>query len=122
MDRNVDSLLDELEKSRASLTAMGATYCQVRREKARAQLAYEKAMGKEFLTMLHEANKEGKRPPAEDMRKAIAHNKIGSDVYSKFLLAEADVDATDRLIKVESSNLSGLQTELQQLRVELTHA
>lgn len=121
-DRNPGNVLDEIEKSRASLMSVGYTYTDVRRRHALAQLAYEKAMGKEYLKMLDEAKKSGNRVPAEDMRKAIAHSKIDEKLYEQFLLLSAEVEAADRLIRCEQANLSGLQSELSQLKVEFTHA
>ncbi len=119
---NPDQLLDEIEISRARLASQGEAYCNARWTLVKAQLAYEKAMGREFLKMLADAEKKGGRVPAEDMRKAIAHSKIGDKIWENYLLAVADVDSADRLIKVEQANLSGLQSELGQLKVEYTHA
>lgn len=119
---NPTKLLDEIELSRSTLAAYGEAYSIDRRDLAKKQLAYEKAMGREFLKMVDEAKKSGGRVPAEDIRKATAHENIEEDVYKDYLMAVANVDIGDRLFKIETANLSGLQSELQQLRVELTHA
>lgn len=122
MDKSPDQLMDEVEASRLCLNDLGRNYATERRTLAKAQLAYEKAMGHQYLSMIHDAQSKGTRVPAEDMRKAIAHSKINQELYEKYLLALADVEGTDRIIRCEQSNLSGLQTELSQLRVEYTHA
>lgn len=119
---NPSKLLDEVEQARSQLVAMGEGYSISRRDLARKLLAYEKAIGREFLKMVDEAKKSGSRIPAEDIRKAIAHENIDDKIYEQYLVAVADVDIADRLFKIETANLSGLQSELQQLRVEYTHA
>lgn len=122
---NPNALLQEIESLKEELSSLGNDYAQARRTKAAMEQAYEKEMAKVYMTLLDpEARKKLglEKLPAEDMRKAIAHSQMDENTWSAYLMAEADMEIADKQIKIKSSVLTGIQTELAHLRVEYAHA
>ena len=114
--------MGELEAARHRLMGLGVDYAVARRQKAMAELDYERARGQVFVELFDKANAGEFKLPAEDVRKGLANMILDEKVYETYLLSSAEVDALDKLIRVEQANLTGLQTELAQLRIEYTHA
>lgn len=122
---NPQQLLEEIEECKDKLRTLNTDYTDARRVRAVTLQAYEKEVSKIYTSFLSpEWRKEHglEKMPAEDMRKAMAHALIDETVWSGYLSAEADLDALDRNIKIEQTILTGIQSELQQLRVELANA
>jgi hypothetical protein len=114
-------IIDEIDDSRRRLQGYGADYSTARHQLAADELNYQRELGKLYISLLDPDFRKTKgleKLPAEDMRKQIAHNMMGENIWAAYLKSEADVEALDKLIRVEQSNLTGLQSELQQLRVE----
>jgi hypothetical protein len=59
-------------------------------------MQYEQAFEVEVLKVYHEAKRAGERMPAEDVRKAIAHEKMEDEVYAAHLLAKANLAALEK--------------------------
>lgn len=114
-------IIDAIDKARNNLLRFGQDYSEARHQLAADELNYQKQLGRVYISLLDpEFRKEQglEKLPAEDMRKAIAHDLMGEATWAAYLKSVADVEALDKLIRVEQSNLTGLQSELQQLRVE----
>lgn len=122
---NPNGLLQEIESLKSELTSLGNEYAHARRQKAAMEQAYEKEIAKVYMTLL-DPEARGKlgleKLPAEDMRKAIAHSQMDGNTWSAYLMSEADMEICDKKIKVTTAILTGCQAELNQLRVEFTHA
>jgi hypothetical protein len=81
-------------------------------EAGEAEHAYEKALEKELLTIYHEAKRAGERMPAEDVRRAIAHEQIEDEVYALHLHKKAHLAAQEKLFKGLQAALSARQSLL----------
>jgi hypothetical protein len=113
--------VDAIDDSRQKLIRFGQEYSEARHQLAADELNYQRELGRVYVSLLDpefRAKQGLEKLPAEDMRKAIAHELMGETIWAAFLKSSADVEALDKLIRVEQSNLTGLQSELSQLRVE----
>jgi len=122
---NPNILLQEIESLKDELNSLGSEYASARRDAAAMEQAYEKEVAKIYITLLDPQGREKmglEKLPAEDMRKAIAHSKMDENTWSAYLMSKADVEAVDKVIKVKTAILTGIQTELAHLRVEYSHA
>lgn len=122
IDRNPALVLKEIETSRGNLREYGKGYSIDRRKLAAAEVEYERTMAREVLSLFADYERDGKRPPGEELRRMVGHAKMEKSIWQDYLFAKANVDALDRLIKVESAILSALQSELGQMRDELKFA
>jgi hypothetical protein len=119
-DRLPAHVLTDIQVVRGELRALGAQYTAARQALVRAEIAYEKAIAGAIIVLTSEYKKSGERLPAEDVRKALAHNAIDDEVWSTYLSTKAQVDSMEKLFKVHQSVLSGLQSELQMMKQELS--
>lgn len=122
---NPDALLQEIESLKGELNSLGEEFRAARQQKAAMEQAYEKAISIIYIQLLDpdSRTKMGlEKLPAEDMRKAIAHSKMDENTWSAYLMSEADVESIGRLLRVKESILTGCQAQLNQLRVEMSHA
>lgn len=122
---NPDALLQEIESLKGELSELGKSYGEARHTRAAMEQAYEKAIAKVYLTLLDPSEREKmglEKLPAEDMRKAIAHSQMDENTWSAYLMAEADMDSLDKMLRVKLAQLTGCQAQLNQLRAEFTHA
>jgi hypothetical protein len=120
-----NALLQEIESLKESLNSLGDEFRQARAAKAVMEQNYEKAIAKVYMQLLDPTSRAQmglEKLPAEDMRKAIAHSKIDESTWSAYLMAEADVESIGKLLKVKEAVLTGCQAQLNQLRVEMSHA
>jgi hypothetical protein len=118
-------LLQEIEKLKHILGELGSDYSNARHQQAAMEQAYEKEIAKIYISLLDPKEREKmglEKLPAEDMRKAIAHSKMDENTWSAYLMTEADVDSLAKKIKITESVLTGCQAQLNQLRVEMSHA
>lgn len=118
----VAQILDDIETLVDALGDAGDKYMQARKDAVRAEVTYEQAVAAERIKLLDEYRSAGERLPGEDVRNATIHSRIPKDVWADYLMAEAKVEALHRWIKTRESMLSGLQSQLAHLRVELANA
>jgi hypothetical protein len=120
-----NALLLEIESLKESLTSLGNDFSEARHTAAVTEQAYEKEVAKIYISLLDPKEREKmglEKLPAEDMRKAIAHSKMDENTWSAYLMSQADVESLTKLMKVKESVLTGCQAQLNQLRVEMSHA
>lgn len=120
-DLNPDALLQEIESLKQELSVLGDEYGVARRNKAAMEQAYEKAVAIIYITLLDPTSRAEmglEKLPAEDMRKAIAHSKMDENTWSAYLMAEADMESFDKLLRVKQAILTGIQTQLAHIRME----
>jgi hypothetical protein len=125
IDLNPDALLQEIERLKGELESLGNDYNAARHNHAAMEQEYEKAVAKVYISLLDPKEREKmglEKLPAEDMRKAIAHSKMPENTWSAYLMAEADMESLDKVIRVKQSILNGTQSQLGHLKVEFTHA
>lgn len=121
MDRGPGEVLADIERINSELIAGGVEFRTKRKELANNQLIYEQSVYKQQIKIYDKGKAEGK-VPAEDMRKAMAHLAIDPEVWKRYLVSLAEVEGLKKWLETRMSVLTGLQSELQQMRVEYTHA
>lgn len=120
--RNPAIVMQEMATLTNQMVQQRDQYYVTRYEQAQAEIAYDQAMTEQNVLLYHQCKESGDRLPAEDMRKALAHKAIDPAVYAAHLSKKAKAEAMDKAIKINQSILSALQSELSQMRVELSHA
>lgn len=84
------------------------------------KLLYENAIDNELLAIVDEYERQGKRPPAEDIRIARAKKKIRVDdeaLYVAYVQAEMKMHGLRTLISSQKAVISGKQSVLNGLKV-----
>lgn len=117
-DRPPFIVLDEMATVMNELSGDSSAYSQALTHHAAAKLAYERERAKSLTILVHEHRQRGDRLPAEDVRNALTLNDLEA-VYAPLLETEARVEALKASINVKKAVLSGLQSELAQLRTEV---
>jgi hypothetical protein len=108
-------VLTELGRAMREMVERGQAYAAARRTLATAKAEYERAMSRELVKLRDSYRQSGERLPSEEMRRAICHQEI-TDEYPLLLAAEAECDAMERLLRVDQTRCSGLQSELRFLQ------
>jgi len=121
LERSPGRVLEDIQRVCDELIQAGEDYTRDRVHLAGAELVYEQRFAQELLKVYNQGKVEGKIP-AEDVRKAMAHALVPGEIWSEFLTTKAKVEAKKIWIGTRQAVLSALQSELQQLRVEFTHA
>lgn len=119
-----ETIRKRITEERAELIRLGVEYSKERKTKATKEYDFEKGKANSLVNYevnWRQLNPTEKRLPAEDMRKAHSLGMIGK-VWPEYLNAEASLDALDKLIRVHSSVLSSLQSELNHLTEELRNS
>lgn len=117
-DRPPFVVLDEMASVMNELSGDSNAYSRALTQHAAAKLAYERERAKSLTALVHEHRQRGDRLPAEDVRNALTLNDLEA-VYAPLLETEARVEALKASINVKKAVLSGLQSELAQLRTEV---
>ena len=121
-ERTPARLLDELATEMRELSEAAESFSQARRTLARCQYTYERQMAEQLINLQDEYREAGERLPGEEMRRAICHSRMSDDERSNLLMSEAEVDALEKIIRVKTSVVSALQSELSFLRTEFAQA
>lgn len=121
MDREPGDVLRDIEKLNEELINLGDDYSTARIQFANLEFEYEKEIAKGLIEEYNAGLERGK-VPAEDIRRAKSHLALDTKVWKQYLVGKARCDALKSKISTRQSVLSGLQSELQQMRVEYTHA
>lgn len=117
--RSPQTVLDEIREETSELLDCGKEHTDVRRKLAETKAQWERLNALALMEIQVEAA--GARMPAEDIRNAIALTKIERDhpgLRGRLLALTAEADALDRIIKVRTSRVNALQSELAWLRME----
>lgn len=117
-DRTPYMVLDDMARCMAEMDRDRAEYRDALTRQASAKLAYEREMARQIVGIVNDHRSRGDRLPAEDVRKALALDSVDAQ-YAALLSSEADVEGLKRSIAVRQSVLSGLQSELAQMRLEV---
>lgn len=86
-------------------------------EEAKCRLAYDRKVERAKIEVYHKAKKMGERPPAEDIRTALAHS-MAEDEYAGFLSSKATVEGLKAWQMSLRASTSARQTLLSTLRAE----
>ena len=121
-ERTPASLLRELGEEMRELSEAAEAFGQARRTLARCETIYERRMTEKLIELQSEYRESGERLPGEEMRKAICHSRLTDDERATLLIAEAEVAALDKFIRVKTTVISGIQSELSFMRTEFATA
>lgn len=117
-ERTPAALLLELSEEMRLLSEAADDFGRARRKLAVAQVQYERAMTEKLIELQAEYRNSGERLPGEEMRKAICHDRLDPELREQLLIAEAEVEALDKFIRVKTAVVSALQSELSFMRTE----
>lgn len=81
----------------------------------RSEAAYERAFQKQLIVIHHRAKEAKERPPAEDLRRALAHEAIDGEVYGEYLEAKAQREALAVRYRALAAAVSARQSLLKAL-------
>jgi hypothetical protein len=84
-------------------------------EHERAEALYERDFQKKLLVVYHRAKDSGERMPAEDIRRAMAHELVDAEVYADFLEAKAKREALAVRYRALAASVSARQSLLKSL-------
>src|SRR5690554_5448114 len=92
----------------------GAYHASVLRYE-RAEAQYNKALHTQVIKIVHKYKQAGDKLPAEDVRRALAHESIDPEVYAEYLEAKAQKEATAVRYRALEKALSARQSLLRAL-------
>lgn len=94
MTYNPGQIFEEVEQGAQRLEKAADAYYEAVREYEEAENDFERELTKQIIAIVHESKQAGeKRPPAEDIRKAMALERIPQEVYTRYLTAKANREA-----------------------------
>lgn len=117
LDASPGPIMAEVVASARLLDETGRELREAIEDEAEARLQYDRQVERAKLEVYHEAKKMGERPPAEDIRTAIAHGKA-EDAYARQLRAKARVESLKALQASIRASTSARQTLLSMLKAE----
>jgi hypothetical protein len=92
-------ILAEVEAGAAEIEKLTDQLAEAIRADAEAEIAYDEQFEKALLGIYHRAKDSGERMPAEDVRKAVAHDEVDDGIYGAHLMARANLNALDKKLK-----------------------
>jgi hypothetical protein len=115
---NPPTLLAKLDADAAALDVAGKELAHAIGDAAKAAANYERAMQSALLELRDEHAKSGERMPAEDLRRAMAHQRIDRKLYGEHLTAQARVEGGKAYLRALTAAVSARQSVLSALRAE----
>lgn len=117
------TLMAKIEDSAAEIDEAGKLLAAAIHRASEAEIEYEQAKQEELIRLHGEYRLGGKRekekPPAADLRAAMAHQRIDSAVYGNYLLTKATTEALKARLKSLEASTSARQSLLATMRDEL---
>jgi hypothetical protein len=113
------TLMGEIHASARAIDAGSKQLGQAIRRLAQTQETYEAAQESALILIRDEAVTAGERVPAEDLRRAMAHRRVPSEIYGAYLQNQAEVDGLKAWLRAQEAALSARQSLLSALRAEL---
>lgn len=89
-------------------------------EAAKAEAEFRRAFDTEIVKIKIDADK-GERMPAEDVRKALAHDRVDEQLYLDFVQTAAKAEAMKARARGIESAMTGRQSVLRTLSEEARH-
>jgi hypothetical protein len=108
-------VMSDVDVAPKKIEAAADLYDAAVNSEAEASLAYDKAFEAELLTIYHEAKRAGERMPAEDVRRAIAHDRMDDTLYADHVMTKARAAAADKQLRAALAAGSLLQTKAKAL-------
>jgi hypothetical protein len=108
-------IMADVDKGADRLEAAADTYSKAVLRYEKAENDYERAVQKQLLVVLDKSKKAGERVPAEDLRRAMAHDAIDPEVYAEYLEARAHKESLSVRFRALSASVSARQSLLKSL-------
>jgi hypothetical protein len=112
------TVMGAIDADARSLDHASARLGRVIKELVDTEARYDTAFQSELVRIHHAAKQEGTRPPAEDIRKALAARSVDSTLYGRYLALQAEVEALKQFVRSREAILSARQSLLSALRAE----
>lgn len=116
-DASPGPIMAEIVEAARLLDECGRELRTAIEEEATARLAYDRKVESAKIEVYHKAKKMGERPPAEDIRTALAHG-MAENEYAGHLTAKAKVEGLKALQSSLRASTSARQTLLSALKAE----
>ena len=110
-------IMAEILRSAQMLDECGFKMREAITEEADARLAYDRKVEIAKIEIYDKSKRAGERPPAEDLRTALAH-RVAEDEYARYLKAKAGCEALKAWQVSLRASTSARQTLLSTLRAE----
>jgi hypothetical protein len=117
LDTSPGPIMAEIVKAAAALDECGRELHLAIMDDAEARLAYDRKVEEAKIEVYNNSKKMGERPPAEDIRTALAH-RMAEDEYAGHLKAKARVEALRAWQQSLRASTSARQTLLSTLKAE----
>lgn len=111
-------IMDAIHVGCVDLDTIGRELAIAIEEQALCQAEYEQGIEIAKLQIFHEYRERKERLPAEDLRTALAHARVGREAYGSWLTARAKSDALRAKARCVENALSGRQSLLAALKAE----
>lgn len=112
---NPGQLIADVEEGAARLEDAAEKLHDATERFETAEADYERAMQTQLIVIYHQAKETGERLPAEDIRRALAHQAINSNTYGNYLEAKAEKEALAVKYRALSAAVSARQSLLKAL-------
>ena len=116
-DGSPGPIMAEILESARLLDECGRELRGAIEEEADARLHYDRKVEKAKIEVYHSSKKMGERPPAEDIRTALAHGMAEAE-YARHLMSKAKVDSLKALQASLRASTSARQTLLSAFKAE----
>lgn len=109
-------ILREVDEGGDAIDQAASEHAEALTAEAYAEAAYDREFESQVLTIYHEAKRNGERLPAEDVRKAIAHDQMDDELYANHLMTKAQAAATEKTLRAVLARVSAKQSVLRALQ------
>jgi hypothetical protein len=110
-------LMRQIDEMARSLDSASHSIAEAIIDRGHKETAYRMSFERELIKIKDEYA--GQRPPAEDLRRAMAHQRIDKKTYAEYLEADARVAALEAGGRMKRAAVSALQSLLATLRDEV---
>lgn len=111
-------LMSQIDEGCTRLDRIGRELADAIQAFATTEREYVIAMEQAKLEILHNSRAKRERPPAEDLRDALAHQQIDPVLYGRWLTGRAEINALRAHARAVEHSLSGRQSLLAAMRAE----
>lgn len=108
-------VMADVDKGASRLESAADTYSKAVLRFEKAENAYERAVQRQLVVIYDKAKKKGERTPAEDIRKALAHDAIDREIYAEYLESRAQKESLSVRFRALSAAVSARQSLLKSL-------
>lgn len=116
-DTSPGPIMAEIVQAAAALDECGRDLREAIAEETAARLEYDRKVEGAKIEVYNKAKRNGERPPAEDIRTALAH-RMAEDEYARHLTAKAKVEGLRAWQQSLRASTSARQTLLSTLKAE----